>query len=268
MVQVKQTSPTSGASNGAANSGMRAGPRGGDGGAAQEEEPHLRLRKFGLQRGGRWLFRNLDLSIARGKFVAIVGPSGVGKSSLLSCLAGMVASSEGDIQYRCLGNCCHQPFDFQKKIGIIFQSLMLTPNNTVMSNVLCGRLGRYPWWKTLFTFPGSDKREAANILNDLGLNRCIPRWVAEISGGEQQRTAIARALFQQPEIFLADEPVSNLDVYLTGRVLGILRQEATVNRRTVLCVLHNPELVDRFADVVLSLDPMNPDGWRLREVRS
>src|SRR5690606_783185 len=189
------------------------------------------------------------------------------KSSLLTCLAGMLSPTAGDVEYRCLQNCCHRPADFQKKIGIVFQSYMLTPNHTVLSNVLCGRLGRYPWWKTLFSFPGSDKTEAAHILHDLGLGRCIRRWVAEISGGEQQRTAIARALFQQPELFLADEPVSNLDVYLTGRVLGMLRQEASVNRRTVLCVLHNPALVERFADMVLSLDPGNPTGWRLREIR-
>jgi len=232
-----------------------------------DEEFHLSLRNLGIKRGDRWLFRNVNVTIPRGKFVAIVGPSGVGKTSLLSCLAGMLKSSEGEVEYRCLNNCCHSPFDFQKKIGIIFQSYMLTPNNTVLSNVLCGRLGRYPWWRTLFSFPATDKKEATHILHDLGLSRCIPRWVAEISGGEQQRTAIARALFQQPELFLADEPVSNLDVYLTGRVLGILRQEATTNRRTVLCVLHNPELVERFADLVLSFDPVNPEGWRLREIR-
>lgn len=234
---------------------------------ATGEARHLYLRNLGLQRGGRWLFRNVSVTIPRGKFVAIVGPSGVGKSSLLSCLAGMLRSTEGEIEYRCLRNCQHRPFDFQKKIGIVFQSYMLTPNNTVLSNVLCGRLGRYPWWRTLFSFPGADKQEACRILHDLGLGRCVRRWVAEVSGGEQQRTAIARALFQQPELFLADEPVSNLDVYLTGRVLGMLRQEASVNRRTVLCVLHTPELVERFADLVLSLDPVNPEGWRLREVR-
>jgi phosphonate transport system ATP-binding protein len=235
--------------------------------ATPEEPFHLSLRGLGLKRGDRWLFRDVSLTIPRGKFVAIVGPSGVGKSSLLSCLAGMLKSSEGEIEYRCLNNCCHYPFDFQKKIGIIFQSFMLTPNSTVLSNVLCGRLGRYPWWKTFFRFPGPDQHEAADILHDLGLSQCIRRWVAEVSGGEQQRIAIARALFQQPELFLADEPVSNLDVYLTGRVLGILRQEASLNRRTVLCVLHNPDLVERFADLVLSLDPGNPGGWRLREIR-
>ncbi|HLS27673.1 MAG TPA: ATP-binding cassette domain-containing protein [Opitutales bacterium] len=232
-----------------------------------EKAPHLRLENFGLKRGDRWLIRNLNFEIPRGKFVAIVGPSGVGKTSFLSALAGMIPSSEGSIHYRCLQNCAHCPYDFQKKIGIIFQNLMLTPNNSVLSNVLCGRLGRYPWWKTAFRFPSKDRQEASHILCDLGLGRCLRRWVAEVSGGEQQRTAIARALFQQPEIFLADEPVANLDVYLTGRVLGMLRQEASVNHRTVLCVLHNPEHVERFADVVLSFDSMDPEGWRIRDVR-
>jgi phosphonate transport system ATP-binding protein len=124
----------------------------------------------------------------------------------------------------------------------------LINNSSLLKNVLCGRLGRHPWWKTIFHLSRHEKEEAYRILFDLGLGSLIHRWVAEVSGGEQQRTAIARALFQEPEIILADEPVSNLDTYLTGRVLGMLKQQAHLHQRTILCVLHNPDLVGRFAD--------------------
>ncbi len=235
--------------------------------ATGNEAPHLSVRNLGIRRGGRWLVRNLDLDVPRGSFLAVVGPSGVGKSSLLACLAGILKPTEGEVKYRCTEGCLHAPQDFRRRTGIIFQNFMLTPNNTVLSNVLCGRMGRYSGLRTLFGFPKSDRREAYAILDDLGLGGYLHRWAVEISGGEQQRTAIARALFQQPELFLADEPVSNLDGYFSGRVLGILRQEASVRRRSVFCVLHNPEFVARFADKALSLDPLNPEGWRLRDVR-
>ncbi len=238
----------------------------GDVAGTVDEKPHLSIRNLGIRRGGRWLVRNLNLEIPRGEFVAVVGPSGAGKTSLLACLAGMLEPAEGEVEYHCNKGCRHRPLDFRRRTGIIFQNFMLTPNNTVLSNVLCGRVGRYSCLRTLFGFPYSDKREAFSILNDLGLGDYLYRWAVEISGGEQQRTAIARALFQEPELFLADEPVSNLDAYLSGRVLGILRQEASLRRRTVFCVLHNPDLVDRFADKALSIDPGKPEGWRLRDV--
>jgi phosphonate transport system ATP-binding protein len=229
--------------------------------------PQLALKNVGVQRNGKWLFRKMSWEIPRGKFIAVVGPSGVGKSSLLSCLAGMVEPSEGEINYSCRQNCLHAPCDFQKRIGIIFQDFLLIENSSVLTNVLCGRLGRYPWWKTLVRFPREDRKVAYCLLHDLGLDGYVHRWVAEVSGGEQQRTAIARALFQEPEVILADEPVSNLDSYFAGRTLGILRQHTRQHQRTVLCVLHNAELVERFADYVLSLDPQNPEGWKIRPVQ-
>jgi len=229
-------------------------------------EAHLTLDRLGLERNGRWLFRNISLTLPRGRFIAVVGPSGVGKSSLLGCLAGLIRPSEGAATYRCVQGCDHAPVDFQTRIGIIFQNLLLAENSSVLRNVLCGRLGRYPWWKTLFRFPPADAQEAYAIIADLGLAEYVHRRVGEISGGEQQRVGVARALFQGPEIVLADEPVSNLDVYLAGRVLGILRQHAHEQNRTVLCVLHDPRLVERFADYALSINPGNPEDWRMREV--
>lgn len=230
--------------------------------------PHLSIRDLGLQRNGRWLFRHLDWEVPRGSVIAVVGPSGVGKSSLLACLGGLAQPSEGELTFSCNAGCLHHAIDYQKRVGIIFQNLLLAQNSSILRNVLCGRLARYSWWHTLFHFPRRDKEAAALLLADLGLADLIHRRAGDISGGEQQRAAIARALFQEPELLLADEPVSNLDAYLCGRVLGILRQEAHQNGRTVFCVLHDPALLERFADYVLSLDPMNPEKWRIREVHA
>ncbi len=224
------------------------------------------LRQLGLRRGGTWLFRGLDLVLPRGKFIAVVGPSGAGKSSLLACLSGMLPPTEGTITYACQNGCTHEVPDFQPRVGIVFQNYMLIENSTLLSNVLCGRLGRYSWWRTLFGFPSTEQREAYRLLDEVGLARYVHRRVAEVSGGEQQRTAVARALFQEPEIFLADEPVSNLDTALTERVLGILKRQAVEEQRTVVCVLHSPELVERYADLVLSIEPGDPATWSLRAV--
>ncbi|MBW7896591.1 MAG: ATP-binding cassette domain-containing protein [Opitutaceae bacterium] len=228
---------------------------------------HVTIRGLGLRSGERWLFRNLDLEVKRGRFIAVVGPSGVGKSTFLGCLNGLVTPTEGEIEFCCLQRGRHTPANFQGHTGVVFQHNLLVPNSSVLTNVLCGRLGRYPWWRTLFGFPQPDRESAFRILADLGLAAYTHRWVCETSGGEQQRAAFARALFQEPELYLADEPVSNLDTYMTGRVLGILRQEVTLHGRTVFCVLHNPDLVERFADHVLSFDPTDATAWNYREVR-
>jgi phosphonate transport system ATP-binding protein len=134
--------------------------------------------------------------------------------------------------------------------------------------VLCGRLGRYPWWRTLAGFPRTDQAEAFETLSTLGLGADVHRRAFEVSGGEQQRAALARALFQEPEMFLADEPVSNLDPDLTFRVLQILRAQTRQESRTVVCVLHDPELVERFADLVITLNPAQPQEWTLRAARA
>lgn len=228
--------------------------------------PHLTMEGLGMRRDQKWLFRNVNFQIPRGSFVAITGPSGVGKSSLLSCLAGMLPANEGQLTYGCRAGCFHKPSDFQDRIGIVFQDLLLAGNNSVISNVLCGRLGRYSWWQTLLGFPRRDREEAYRILVDLGLGKYVHRRVSEISGGEQQRAAVARALLQQPEFFLADEPVSNLDTPLAGKVLGMLRNQTQGKHCSVLCVLHDTALVEKFADYVLSLDPLEPEGWKIREV--
>lgn len=235
--------------------------------ATPSGDAHILVSGLGVRRAERWLFRDLTLTVPRGAFVAIVGPSGAGKSTLLACLAGALTPGEGEIRLRERSGRLVAPEHCRPRIGCVFQRLLLVENSSVLANVLCGRLGRHRWWQTLFGAPRAEREAAFAIVADLGLAPHTHRWVAELSGGEQQRTAIARALFQEPDLYLADEPISNLDTYLTGRVLGRLRQEAAQQGRTVFCVLHDPTLVERFADLVVSIDPNDPHGWRVRPVR-
>lgn len=235
-------------------------------GPAGKNSVHLSLDSLGLQRNGRWLFRRLTWEVPRGGIIAVVGPSGAGKSSLLACLAGQLAPTEGTVRCHLAGGPC-PPAACTPRIGVVFQHFALSPNSTLLTNILCGRLARHPWWRTLAGFPRTDKLRAWTLLCDLGLGPLAHRRAGEVSGGEQQRTALLRALFQEPDFLLADEPVSQLDTYLAGRVLGLLSQEARDKQRTVLCVLHDPSLVDRFADHVLSLDPQRPEGWKIRHLR-
>lgn len=232
-----------------------------------DRSEQVTLRELGLKRQDRWLFRGMDIQVPRGKFIAIVGPSGAGKTSLMGCLAGSVVPSEGEVVFQCAQGCRHSPPAFRKRLGIVFQNFLLIGNGTLLHNVLCGRLGRYPWWRTLAGFPRTDRAEAFEILDNLGLASHVYRRAAEVSGGEQQRAALARALFQEPEMFLADEPVSNLDPDLTSLVLEILRQQARQQSRTVVCVLHDSNLVERFADFVINLNPNQPEQWAIRALQ-
>jgi phosphonate transport system ATP-binding protein len=228
----------------------------------ERDTPHLHIDGLTVERGGRILVRELNLAVPRGCFVAVIGPSGAGKSTLLETLAGMRPHDPGSITYRCQRQCLHAPLDFRCRIGLVFQQLHLARNASVLQNVLAGTLSRYPWWRTLVGFPASERVHAHRCLNALGLGQHGNRLVRRLSGGEQQRVAVARALVQEPELILADEPVSHLDTSLAERVLAMLKAETRRNARTVLCVLHDLSLVDHFADAVLSLTAGNRAGWQ------
>ena len=227
----------------------------------------LHTENLGLRRGGEWLFRNLDLSIPSGSIVALLGPSGVGKSSLLSCLSGSETPTEGKVEFKINTGEIRETENISPHLGIIFQSLRLTDHVTVLENVLYGRVAQYGLKESIFGFPTPDKEKAFEILKDLGIDHLAYKWTSQTSGGERQRTAIARTLFQDPSFILADEPVSNLDTYYAGRVMGLFRNLTSQNGKIVLCALHDPQLISRFADFALSLNPAHPEGWNLREVQ-
>lgn len=215
---------------------------------------HVRIKRLDVHRAGRQVLAGLDLTVERGTFVAVEGRSGAGKSSLLACLAGTLTPAGGEISYRCQGGCDHSPEGFRGRLGCVFQHLMLTPNATVETNVLCGLLGQRPTWRTLFGFPEEDRQQAAELLSRLGLTHLAQSPVNKISGGERQRVAVARALIGRPECLLADEPVSSLNGELAREVLSLLKNECANSGCTVICALHDTALTEEFSDARLRLD--------------
>ncbi len=219
--------------------------------------PLLTARGLGLRLDGRWLFRNLDFSLLPYEFLALTGPSGVGKSSLLSCLAGTKEPTEGEVV---------RNFPKDKGIGIVFQDLLLTDGASVLTNTLCGRLNRYGFARTLWGFSEQDRADAFNTLQELGIANLAHKWSAETSRGEQQRVAIARALLQEPALFLADEPVASLDCPRADAALNIFQREARKHGRPVFAALHDPRQVEQFADRELKLSANCPEDWTLQSV--
>jgi phosphonate transport system ATP-binding protein len=206
-----------------------------------------------VRREERWLFRNLAFDIRAGEVLAVLGPSGVGKSTLLACLSGAMDFTEGKLA---------APEHFaEQPAAVVFQDLRLVPQASLLGNVLMARLGRHRWWETLWSFPAHECRAAGRELEALGLSPLMHRRVCEVSGGEQQRTALARALFAEAPLLLADEPVANLDEPLARRVLERMRHYALKANAAVVCVLHHEEQAMAYADAFLRLDPEQPEGW-------
>ena len=226
----------------------------------------LRLRNLCLERGGRRLVDGLSLDLEAGAVLAVVGPSGAGKSSLLACLAGLIPALSGEVSYRGAGGDLLAPMGMRGRLGFVFQDLRLVPTASLIDNVLAGRLGRHPFWRTWTGLPRQGEAQALHLLGALGIEALAARWACEVSGGEQQRAALARALFMEPAVILADEPVSALDVDGAMRALTVLRAEAKRLRAAVVCVLHDPPLVERFADMALTIDPRFEAGFRVDAV--
>lgn len=210
-----------------------------------------------LKRGEKLLFEKMTWRLPAGKFLAVTGASGAGKSSLLACLGGITPPSAGEFKLAVADS---------KSIGFVYQDFRLTTNLSVLTNVLCGKLGDYSWWQTLFSFSETDRQAAFAILRELGLEKLVHRQARKISGGERQRCAVARVLLQNPPVILADEPTSNLDRELARKVLSILRDGCAKKNQTIVAVLHDARMVEDFADYELKIGAEYQNGWTWREI--
>ena len=198
-----------------------------------------------------------QLEILRGEQVAIIGASGAGKTTLMRLIKGFVKPVRGKVEV--LGETLpianrSRQRRFHRMIGAIHQHFDLIGRESVWRNVIHGRLGFNPLWRSVLgTYRDPDLRICLNAIREVHLEDKMDRDTRTLSGGEQQRVAIARALAQEPEIMLADEPVSNLDPFLTRSILDLLVAVSRAHRLTLLMNLHLPDLARRYGRRVIAL---------------
>ena len=197
----------------------------------------------------------LTLDIARNELTVLLGPSGAGKSSLLRALNHLVIPTRGEVSIRGLGVLATGPTlrRHRRETGMIFQQHQLLGRLTVLQNVLLGRLGHYPAWRTLFPMPAREQEWALDCLDRVGLfEKALVRCDA-LSGGQQQRVGIARALAQRPRLLLADEPVASLDPAASERILSLLSEICRQDRIPAVVSLHQLEYARAYANRIIGL---------------
>lgn len=200
----------------------------------------------------------VDLAVRRGEFVVILGPSGSGKSTLLRSIVGLERLTSGEIR---VADTVVGPKTLRavrRNVGMVFQHFNLVRNLNVMTNVLCGCLGRMDAAETalswLYLFKRSRIESARRILDLVGLAEKQWHRADALSGGQQQRVGIARALMQEPQVLLADEPVASLDP-VTGRmIMDLLHAVSRQRGLTVLVNLHQVDLARSYADRIIGLN--------------
>ncbi len=199
---------------------------------------------------------DVSFSIEPGEFVAVLGPSGAGKTTLFRCLTGLTRPDGGSVIVRGRDICAirgRQLRAARQDVALIFQQFNLVRRLTALHNVLAGRLARLPTWRVVLRrFARPDRQRALACLDAVGLlDRAYAR-ADELSGGQQQRVAIARALAQEATVVLADEPVASLDPESAAVVLDTLRVVARTGV-AVVASLHQVHLAATYADRIIAL---------------
>jgi len=184
----------------------------------------------------------VTLDIQTGERVAVIGPSGAGKTTLFRLLNATLRPTSGDLWFdeadleRLSGRRLRQ---LRRRIGTVYQQHNLVPQLRVVHNVLAGRLGRWSLPKALFSLISPQERAVAlGALEQVGIPEKLYTRTAHLSGGQQQRVAIARVLVQDPDVILADEPVSSVDPTLGRTIIELLMRLAESHRRTLVANLH------------------------------
>ena len=200
---------------------------------------------------------NVSLSVPAGQVVGLIGPSGAGKSSLIRCVNRLVEPSEGAIKLNgldlsklsrgALGKA-------RRRMGMIFQEYAIVDRLTVMENVLSGRLGYVGFWRSyLRRFPQADIDRAFVVLERVGLLDHIDKRADALSGGQRQRVGIARALVQEPDLLLVDEPTASLDPKTSRQIMRLIVEICAERGLAAIVNIHDVALAQMFVQRIVGL---------------
>ena len=197
----------------------------------------------------------LSLTVDPGERVAVIGPSGAGKTTLLRLIAGATAPSTGSVELRGRDVASLRPGrELARLVGMIAQQFDLVPNLSVLHNVLVGRLGEWNFGKSLLSLVWPrEQRLAFDALERVGVAHLVHQRAGRLSGGEQQRVAIARVLVQRPTVVLADEPVASLDPARAREVVRLLTDVTEELGETLVASIHSIDLAREFFDRIVGL---------------
>ncbi len=199
----------------------------------------------------------VSLSIPSGQVVGLIGPSGAGKSSLIRCVNRLVEPSEGRVR---LGNTDLTALSrsglsqARRRMGMIFQEYALVDRLTVMENVLSGRLGYVGFWRSfLRRFPQADIDRAFAVLDRVGLTEHVDKRADALSGGQRQRVGIARAVVQEPDLLLVDEPTASLDPKTSRQIMRLIVEVCAERQLAAIVNIHDVALAQMFVQRIVGL---------------
>ncbi|MGL6315724.1 phosphonate ABC transporter ATP-binding protein [Vibrio sp. WXL103] len=201
---------------------------------------------------------DVNLSIQAGEVVGLIGPSGAGKSTLIRCINRLTEPTSGEVLFK--GSDLTtlskgQLKQARRQIGMIFQEYALIERLTVMENVLSGRLGYVPFWRSLLRkYPSTDIQNAFALLDRVGLISHADKRADALSGGQRQRVGIARALAQQPSLLLIDEPTAALDPKTARQIMRLITDICRESQLPAIINIHDVNLAKMFVDRIVGLN--------------
>jgi phosphonate transport system ATP-binding protein len=208
-------------------------------------------------RTGDLALKGIDFEVPDGQVMALIGPSGAGKSTVIRCINRLVEPTAGavtlnDAEITSLG--AAELRRARRRMGMIFQEYALVERLSVMENVLSGRLGYVGFWQSwLRRFPQADVDASFRLLGRVGLEQMVDKRADELSGGQRQRVGICRALIQDPELLLVDEPTASLDPKTSRQIMRLIRELCAERKLSAIINIHDVMLAQMFAERIVGL---------------